>query len=235
MVWPTVGSRTAEEQNRTCQPVCLYRQRHHDSTVIQQQQAMYTNSFAQPHFRVVVRPTAAAATQIIGVVVARDVIGDVIVAPRVVRDDVIVMASARVSHWRTDGRVVGETESSRGELTNSVDVRANWLQSSIAKLRCKSKKGSPHSTAERRVHKPGGRLPLLSARPAVTPATIKRGCCEFRCLVNRGTTGVNSRPKTVTRQRRGCDLNPGPSARESSTLTTRLPSQPRSAITKPSL
>ena len=35
--------------------------------------------------------------------------------------------------------------------------------------------------------------------------------------------GVNSLPKTVTRQRRGCDLNPGPSAPESSTLTTRLP------------
>ena len=33
--------------------------------------------------------------------------------------------------------------------------------------------------------------------------------------------GVNSLPKTVTRQRRGCDLNPGPSAPESSTLTTR--------------
>jgi len=32
--------------------------------------------------------------------------------------------------------------------------------------------------------------------------------------------GVNSLPKTVTRQRRGCDLNPGPSAPESSTLTT---------------
>jgi len=29
-----------------------------------------------------------------------------------------------------------------------------------------------------------------------------------------------------TRQRRGCDLNPGPSAPESSTLTTRLPSHP---------
>jgi len=43
-------------------------------------------------------------------------------------------------------------------------------------------------------------------------------------LVNRGTMGVNSLPKTVTRQRRGCDLNPGPSALESSTLTTRLPS-----------
>jgi len=36
--------------------------------------------------------------------------------------------------------------------------------------------------------------------------------------------GVNSLPKTVTRQHRDCDLNPGPSAPESSTLTTRLPS-----------
>jgi len=36
--------------------------------------------------------------------------------------------------------------------------------------------------------------------------------------------GVNNLPKSVTRQRRGCDLNPGPSAPESSTLTTRLPS-----------
>jgi len=34
--------------------------------------------------------------------------------------------------------------------------------------------------------------------------------------------GVNSLPKTVTRQRRGCDLNPGPSALESSMLTTQL-------------
>ena len=31
-----------------------------------------------------------------------------------------------------------------------------------------------------------------------------------------------SLPKTVTRQHRGCDLNPGLSAPESSTLTTRL-------------
>ena len=36
--------------------------------------------------------------------------------------------------------------------------------------------------------------------------------------------GVNSLPKTVTRQRSGCDLNLGPFAPESSTLTTRLPS-----------
>jgi len=44
--------------------------------------------------------------------------------------------------------------------------------------------------------------------------------------MNRGTIVVNSLPKTITRQRRGCDLNPVPSAPESSTLTTRLPSHP---------
>jgi len=57
------------------------------------------------------------------------------------------------------------------------------------------KKGSPCSTAERRVpelipvlgsqpaagvsHKPGGGLPLLSARPAVIPATLKRATTNF--------------------------------------------------------
>jgi len=34
--------------------------------------------------------------------------------------------------------------------------------------------------------------------------------------------GVNCLPKTVTRQRRGCDLNPGSSAPEFITLTTPL-------------
>ena len=28
-------------------------------------------------------------------------------------------------------------------------------------------------------HKPGGRLPLLSVRPAVTPETLKRGATNF--------------------------------------------------------
>jgi len=37
---------------------------------------------------------------------------------------------------------------------------------------------------------------------------------------------MNSLPKTVTRKRRDCDLNPVPSAPESSTLTTQLPSHP---------
>ena len=56
-------------------------------------------------------------------------------------------------------------------------------------------KGSPYSSAERRVpepipifdsqpagdmsHKPGGRLPLLSARPAVTLAILKRAAAIF--------------------------------------------------------
>jgi len=56
-------------------------------------------------------------------------------------------------------------------------------------------KGSPYSITERRVpelipvlgsrsagdvsHKPGGRLPLLAARPAVTLATLKRAATSF--------------------------------------------------------
>ena len=77
-------------------------------------------------------------------------------------------------------------------------------------------------------HKPGGRLPLLSARPAVTPATLKRAATNFAAYkFNRGTMVVISLPKTVTRQRRGCNFNPGSSAPEFSMLTTRLPSHPK--------
>ena len=62
----------------------------------------------------------------------------------------------------------------------------------------KKGKGSPYSITERRVpelipvlgsqpagdvsHKPGGRLPLLSARPAVTPANLKRVATNFAAL-----------------------------------------------------
>ena len=38
--------------------------------------------------------------------------------------------------------------------------------------------------------------------------------------------GVNSLPKTVICQRRDCDLNPGPTAPEFSTLSTQLSSHP---------
>jgi len=59
----------------------------------------------------------------------------------------------------------------------------------------KKVKGSPYSITERRVpelipvlgsqpagdvgHRPDGRLPLLSARPAVTPATLERAATNF--------------------------------------------------------
>ena len=59
----------------------------------------------------------------------------------------------------------------------------------------KKGKGSPYSITERRVpelipvlgsqpagdasHKPGGRLPLLFARPEVTLATLKRAATDF--------------------------------------------------------
>jgi len=42
--------------------------------------------------------------------------------------------------------------------------------------------------------------------------------------------GVSSLPKTVTRQRRDCDLNPGPSAPESSYQATSLSMVPPKII-----
>ena len=65
----------------------------------------------------------------------------------------------------------------------------------VGSVHCTGKKGSPYSVREHRVpdmimvlgsqpagdvsHKPGGRLPLLCARPAVTPATLKRAATNF--------------------------------------------------------
>ena len=62
-------------------------------------------------------------------------------------------------------------------------------------FKVKKGKDSPYLITERRVpelipvlcsqpaggvnHKPDGRLPLLSARPAVTPATLKRAATSF--------------------------------------------------------
>ena len=61
-----------------------------------------------------------------------------------------------------------------------------------------TEKGSPYSITERRVpelipvlgsqpaggvsHKPGGRLPILFAMPAVTPATLKRVATNFAVI-----------------------------------------------------
>ena len=70
-----------------------------------------------------------------------------------------------------------------------------WITDFFSIIRSKKSKGSQYSIAERRVpvlipvlgslpagdmsHKPGGRLPLLSARPAVTLATLKRAAANF--------------------------------------------------------
>jgi len=76
----------------------------------------------------------------------------------------------------------------------------HYVYSTANRLQCRKfcgikSKGSPRSIAERRVpelipglgsqpagdvsHKPGGRLPLLSARPEVTLATVKRAATSF--------------------------------------------------------
>jgi len=69
-----------------------------------------------------------------------------------------------------------------------------WLDASFSKIN-KIQKCSPYSITEGRVaelipvlgsqpagdvsHKHGGRLPLLSARPVVTPATLNRAAANF--------------------------------------------------------
>jgi len=56
------------------------------------------------------------------------------------------------------------------------------------------------------------------------PLQPLRGQLPILLLDEQRHNGVNSLPRTVTRQHRDCDLNPGPSTPESSTLTTWLPS-----------
>ena len=74
-------------------------------------------------------------------------------------------------------------------------ARPTLLMTMVAVPRIVSLKDSPYSITERWVpqlilvlgsqpagdviHKPGGRLPLLSARPAVTPATLKMSAANF--------------------------------------------------------
>ena len=82
-------------------------------------------------------------------------------------------------------------------------------------------KGSPYSTAERRVpelspvlgsqpagdvsHKPGGRLPFFPPGLPL-PSQSLRGLLPVLLLGEQRHNGT----KTVARQRRDCDLNPGP-------------------------
>ena len=80
----------------------------------------------------------------------------------------------------------------RGCFVHFLRLLAVWWPSAQG---ARDKKASPYSITERRVpelipvlgsqpagdvnHKPDGRLPLLSARPAVTPATLKRAATNF--------------------------------------------------------
>jgi len=83
------------------------------------------------------------------------------------------------------------TKASREKLRRESFVAARSETSGQSK----KSKGSPDSITERGVpelipvlgsqpagdvsHKPGGRLPLISARPAVTPAALKRAATNF--------------------------------------------------------
>ena len=83
----------------------------------------------------------------------------------------------------------------RSVLTQTLHQRGATALHTHNNLTSKKGKGRPYSIAERSVpqqipvlgslpagdvsHKPGGRLPLLSARLAVTLATLKRGATNF--------------------------------------------------------
>jgi len=101
-------------------------------------------------------------------------------------------------------QVVWQITGSAHRLRGKMSIEHRNLKEEIYKeklryrewLRQRKKgKGSPYSITERRVpeliavrgsqpagdvsHEPGGRLPLLSARPAVTPTTLKRAATNF--------------------------------------------------------
>ena len=96
---------------------------------------------------------------------------------------------------------VGETEREQRDFSDESVVRHHHCNRTKQRLdtdadaSIQQSTASPYSITERRVpqlipvlgsqpaddvsHKPGGRLPLLSARPAVTLATIKRAATYF--------------------------------------------------------
>ena len=88
-------------------------------------------------------------------------------------------------------------EGCRTRQINKITVvwRTEIVTNYYVNRQIKKGKGSPYSITERRVpelipvlgsqpaadvsHKPGGRLPLLSAKPAVTPTTLKRAATNL--------------------------------------------------------
>ena len=81
------------------------------------------------------------------------------------------------------------------DLQKGKDLSLEWKSEGWWNTNNKKGKGSPYLITERRVaelisvlgsqpaggmsHKPGGRLPLLSTRPTVTLATLKRATTSF--------------------------------------------------------
>jgi len=91
------------------------------------------------------------------------------------------------------GAVCATADAVHWSRLREIETNTRWKRKYRAT--CRIDKGSQYSITERRVpqlipvlgsqpagdasHKPGGRLPLLSARPAVTPATSKRAATSF--------------------------------------------------------
>jgi len=103
----------------------------------------------------------------------------------------------RIGTWHEYGQIKSQTQSCRILPVAECHTVKLW-SSKTQRFFCNLvKKGSPYSTTVCRVpelipvlgsqpagdvsHKPDGRLPLLSARPAVTLATLE-GCYQFRWL-----------------------------------------------------
>ena len=124
--------------------------------------------------------------------------------------------------------------------------RSRWWRWNLQRLQHSWNKGkgtgSPYSITERRVpqlipvlgsqragdvsHKPGVRLLLLSARPAVTPTTIKRAATNFAAWWAGAQQVWTVCLRLLTYSVASAIWTSGPSVPESSTLTTRLPSHP---------
>jgi len=100
--------------------------------------------------------------------------------------------SRHYTYWRNQGYWRPKAEAIKRPPQKKKFIR----KGEAAHCFCVKKgKGSPYSITERRVpqlipvlgsqpagdvsHKRGGRQPLLSARPAVTPATLKRAATSF--------------------------------------------------------
>jgi len=111
------------------------------------------------------------------------------------RDLRLLSRNDRESTTNPEQRSTTDAAVCRGRRRIAAFIRPQHQNGSCFQSHSLKGKGSAYSITERRVlelipvlgnqpaadvnHKPGGRLPLLSARPAVTPATRKRAATNF--------------------------------------------------------